>query len=338
MIDKIKYDLTKSAPSSIYRHLPLGRTHADIVASKLSAGKGGVVPERVAGEDAAAAPDIDVAHCHGDPERPAAEFSPGKDPALDLRDGQVSPVAYYVRDINGNWQRGVDAFLNIARLCAEANARLTTAQKRSSLKPCPLATRHSASSCRSGPTPACIRPIFNALLPPHYTTTYAVTLLTDRGTEAGHCRQCASSGHDAGATGEMAEVALRKRRSGAEPQGRGERSCRRRPADWFNTRRRQQWRAPCMSDDSQDNKEELASASDNAPAREPVAPVAGPLAPPPVTIYRHFWIAGPSSPEDQRAYDAIKATLNSHVLPLWNRASAVVRERIIAEVTPGKPF
>ena len=52
MIDRIKYDLTKSAPSSIYRHLPLGRTHADIVASKLSAGKGGGVPERVAGEDA----------------------------------------------------------------------------------------------------------------------------------------------------------------------------------------------------------------------------------------------------------------------------------------------
>ena len=78
MIDKIKYGLTKLAPSSIYRQLPLGRTHADIVASKLSAGKGGVVPERVAGEGAAAAPDINVAHCHGDPERPAAEFSRGK--------------------------------------------------------------------------------------------------------------------------------------------------------------------------------------------------------------------------------------------------------------------
>ena len=80
MIDKIKYDLTKLAPSSIYRQLPLGRTHADIVASKLSAGKGGVGPESVAGEDAAASPDINVAHCHGGPERPAAEFSPGKDP------------------------------------------------------------------------------------------------------------------------------------------------------------------------------------------------------------------------------------------------------------------
>ena len=162
MIDKIKYGLTKLAPSSIYRQLPPGRTHADIVASKLSAGKGGVVPERVAGEDAAAAPDINVAHCHGDPERPAAEFSPGKDPALDLRDGLVSPVVYYIRDINGNWQRGVEAFMQIGRLCAEANAHLTTAQKRgSSLKPCPLATRPSASSCKSGPTPACKRPISN---------------------------------------------------------------------------------------------------------------------------------------------------------------------------------
>ena len=77
MIDRIKYELTKSAPSSIYRHLPLGRTHADIVASKLSAGKDGVVPERVAGEDAVASPNFDVAHCHGDA-GPAVEFSPGK--------------------------------------------------------------------------------------------------------------------------------------------------------------------------------------------------------------------------------------------------------------------
>ena len=77
MIDKIKYDLTKLAPSSIYRHLPLGRTHADIVASKLSAGKGGVVPESVAGEDAAASPDINVAHATEIPSAPPSIF-PGE--------------------------------------------------------------------------------------------------------------------------------------------------------------------------------------------------------------------------------------------------------------------
>ena len=53
-------------------------------------------------------------------------FPRGKQP--DVRDG-ASSVAKYVGAINGNWQRGVDAFMNIARLCAKANARLTTAQK-----------------------------------------------------------------------------------------------------------------------------------------------------------------------------------------------------------------
>ena len=33
-------------------------------------------------------------------ERPAGEFSPGKDD-LDLRDGEASSARYYVRDING---------------------------------------------------------------------------------------------------------------------------------------------------------------------------------------------------------------------------------------------
>ena len=134
-VNRTKYDRTKSVAFPKYRHLRPGRTQvtarqleADAVASELAAGKGGVGLQSVAGEDAAAAPNIDVAHCHGDP-GPAEEFSPGKDPDLDLRGREMSPVANYVRDINGNWKRGVDAFLNIARLCAEANGRLTTAQK-----------------------------------------------------------------------------------------------------------------------------------------------------------------------------------------------------------------
>ena len=182
MIDKIKYGLTKLAPSSIYRQLPLGRTHAaDIVASKLSAGKGGVVPERVGGDFAAAAPDINVAHCHGDPERPAAEFSPGKDPALDLRGQEMSPVAYYIRDINGNWQRGVEAFfMRIGRLCAEANTHLTTAQKRQLIEALPFGDTAFSKFAQIGADIRLYAAHIQRLLPVHYTTTtYAVTLLTD---------------------------------------------------------------------------------------------------------------------------------------------------------------
>ena len=83
-VNRTKYDRTKSVSFPKYRHLRLGRTQvtarqleADAVASELAAGKGGVGLQSVAGEDAAAAPNIDVAHCHGDP-GPAEEFSRGK--------------------------------------------------------------------------------------------------------------------------------------------------------------------------------------------------------------------------------------------------------------------
>ena len=54
------------------------RPEADTVASELAAGKDGVVPQSVAGEDATTSPDINLAHCHEGPERPAGEFSPGE--------------------------------------------------------------------------------------------------------------------------------------------------------------------------------------------------------------------------------------------------------------------
>jgi hypothetical protein len=84
-VDRTKYDRTKSVTFPKYRHLRLGRTQvtarqldADAVASELAAGKGGVGPQSVAGEDAAASPDINVAHRHGDPERPRCRIFPGE--------------------------------------------------------------------------------------------------------------------------------------------------------------------------------------------------------------------------------------------------------------------
>jgi hypothetical protein len=333
MIDRIKYDLTKSAPSSIYKHPPLGRTHADIVASKLSAGEGGVVPERVAGEDAVASPNFDVAHCHGDP-GPAVEFSPGKDPALDLRGQEMSPVAYYIRDINGNLQRGVEAFMQIGRLCAEANTHLTTAQKRQLIEALPFGDTAFSKFAQIGADIRLYAPHIQRLLPVHYTTTYAVTLLTDEELKQAIAEQVIHP--------DMTRARLQKWRNshrenpGVAPSHKDAASD---PAvlglPIGSTRDVNSGALPAMTDDSQENKEELASAPDNAPAREPVAPVAGPLAPsddiPPFLDRR------PLSPEDQRAYDAIKATLNSHVLPSWNRASTVVRERIIAEVLRANP-
>ena len=106
-------------------------------------------------------------------------FSPGK-ADLDLRDGEVSSVANYVRDINGNWQRGVDAFMNIARLCAEANARLTIAQKMELIQALPFGDTAFSKFVQIGTDTRLHAPDIQRLLPPHYTTIYAVTLLTDQ--------------------------------------------------------------------------------------------------------------------------------------------------------------
>jgi hypothetical protein len=108
-----------------------------------------------------------------------SDFSPGKHD-LDLRGGQVSSVANYITEISGNWQRGVDAFMHIARLCAEASVRLTTAQKSKLVTSLPFGEPTFSKFVRIGADTRLKGPEIQQLLPPHYTTMYAVTLLTDQ--------------------------------------------------------------------------------------------------------------------------------------------------------------
>lgn len=84
-VNRTKYDRTKSVTFPKYRHLRLGRTQvtarqleADAVASELAAGKGGVGLQSVAGEDAAASPDINVAHPTVVSNAPLPDFPRGK--------------------------------------------------------------------------------------------------------------------------------------------------------------------------------------------------------------------------------------------------------------------
>ena len=139
----------------------------------------------MAGEDGAASPDVDVADVHDSAGRPASvgEFSPGKDADVrdgeDVCDGEVSSVADYVTAIQVNWQRGVDAFMSIARLCAEANARLTTAQKLELIQVLPFGQTTFSKFVQIGTDTRLNAPDIKRLLPPHYTMLYAVTLLTD---------------------------------------------------------------------------------------------------------------------------------------------------------------
>ena len=183
-VDGTKYDRTKLAVISQVKRLPppnastqvtARQPEADAAASKFEAGEASVVPQSVAGGDDAASPDVDVPDADGGAER-AGDFSPGKnDP--DLRNSEVPSVATYASAINGHWQRSVDAFMNAARLCAEANARLTTGQKSALIRALPFGETAFSKLVQIG-SDARLRDI-KRLLPPHYTTVYAVTLLTD---------------------------------------------------------------------------------------------------------------------------------------------------------------
>ena len=175
-VDGTKYDPTKSAVSSKFKRLPPPRasTPAD-AGSEFDAGKEGadLVPYSAAGDGAAPSPnDIDVPHADGNAER-AGDFSPGKDPDLG------SLVVYYIGQIGQSWRRVVQAMIEVARLCAEANARLTAAQKSALIQALPFGNTAFSKFVQIGSDTRLYAPEIQLLLPPHYTTMYAVTLLTD---------------------------------------------------------------------------------------------------------------------------------------------------------------
>ena len=113
------------------------------------------------------------------PVAPLANFPRGKIPLSIFAIDEMSSVAYYVRDINGNWQRCVDAFMNVGRLCAEANARLTAAEKSELMPNLPFGEATFSKFVRIGTDTRLHAPDIQRLLPAHYTTTYAISLLTD---------------------------------------------------------------------------------------------------------------------------------------------------------------
>ena len=92
-----------------------------------------------------------------------------------------------------------------------------------------------------------------------------------------------------------------------------------------------------IGDDNPDMREQPAVAPEGAPEPEAVATGSPSTPPPGDDDIPAFLDRRPLSPDNQRAYDAIKSTWNSYVLPLWNGTSAVVRERIIAEVIRASP-
>jgi hypothetical protein len=254
----------------------------------------------LAGRDSApSSKDVDVPVTDCDAER-AGDFSPGKnDP--DLRNSEVPSVATYVSAINGEWQRGVDAFMNAARLCAEANERLTIAQKSVLIQGLPFGQTAFSKFMQIGSDARLLD--IQRLLPPHYTTVYAVTLLTDEELKRAIAENIVYPG--------MTRAELQK---------------------WHRELSRKVEQAP--------RPKEAASGSEavslrTTPEQDVVAPapgavatgaeLAGLLAPPPSDDdIPAFLDRRPLSAENKRVFDMIMAALHS--------ASAVVRARVRAEL------
>ncbi len=70
--------------------------------------------------------------------------------------------------------------MTIARLCAEASARLTIAEREGLLKQLPFGDSAFSKFVQIGNDHRLNSPEVRRLLPPHYTITYTVTLLTDQ--------------------------------------------------------------------------------------------------------------------------------------------------------------
>jgi len=84
-------------------------------------------------------------------------------------------IAKYVDAISGNWRRGVEAFLEIARLCAEAEERLDTAQQAELKAKLPFGATTFSKFRQIGLDARLRKPEVQLLLPAAYTTIYAIT-------------------------------------------------------------------------------------------------------------------------------------------------------------------
>ena len=170
-----------------------------------------------------------------------------------------------------------------------------------------------------------MRPRFRCCCPPHYTTLYAVTLLTDEELKCAIAEKVLHPETTRAQLQKWHRELSRKVELATRPKEAARNSdAVSLPTDSETRRCRERRSSPTTSDDSPNDRDELAADPKYAPAPEAVAPAAEPLAPPPSDDIPAFLDRRPLSAEDQRAYDAIMAALNS--------ASTVVRERVRAEL------
>lgn len=261
-------------------------------------------------------------------EPPAGDFSPGKDPDLDLRDGEAFSVADYASAISGKWQRVVDASMNIARLCAEASQRLTTTQKRELIQALPFGEATFSKFAQIGTDTRLNAPEIRRLLPPHYTTVYAVTLLTEEELKRAIAEKVLHPDMQRAQLQKWRNLHRKKVVVASSPEEAESGSAvASPPIDWTQDTVENGAPPSTTSSDSQDNQEQLVATPKDTPASEAVATAAKVASSPALSDedIPAFLDRRPLSTEDQRVFDVIITALKS--------ASAVVRGRVRAELS-----
>jgi hypothetical protein len=88
-------------------------------------------------------------------------------------------ITKYADAISSNWQRGVEAFLEIARLCADAEERLDPAQQAELKAKLPFGPATFSKFRQIGLDARLRKPEVQVLLPAAYTTIYTIACLND---------------------------------------------------------------------------------------------------------------------------------------------------------------
>jgi len=109
-------------------------------------------------------------------EKSSAAFSRGK--GSESAPGQAQSIDY-VTEIAKEWHRNVDSSLKVGRLCADASKVWSDAERLAFVEKLPFKESAFSKYKRIGLDKRLYSVEMRPLLPPHYTTLYALTRLTD---------------------------------------------------------------------------------------------------------------------------------------------------------------
>jgi hypothetical protein len=110
------------------------------------------------------------------------DFSPGKDVPACI--AEASLVGGYATRIGDGWRRATQGVMDVARVCFEANERLSASQKKELVQQLPFKEPAFSKLGRIGKDARLHAPEVERLLPPHYSIVYLLTKLTDGELEA----------------------------------------------------------------------------------------------------------------------------------------------------------